>query len=116
MVLFEISDMEDVYDHAAAMLDAQSSSYETMVKKEAEKRYRSRHFKEMNKSQVTTKKNARDLWYNRGYEKGKQDYRIISYCYVCGGESDILPCSDAHQEIKKHLREKRWAHTTCIKK
>ena len=115
MAQFNISDIGEAYDRAALLLDPNSKKFERLVNVEAERRHRSKFFTAMNKARATIEKNARELGRSLGFRRGKSQYRIWGYCCVCGDEFEISPNSDAHKEIIRHLKERRWGHGACVK-
>ena len=116
MVQFKMSDLERVYDYAAILIDSNSEEYEKQVNNEAEQRYRSRHFKEMNKARTTIESRVRDWTSKTSYQKAKNEYHIWGFCSQCGEQYSILPNSDAHKEVIDHLLRNNWKHTECPKK
>jgi len=116
MAKFNISDIGEAYDQAALLVDVNSPLFKEELDKLAEKQYRSRHFKEMNKTLSKRVKETRDWALNQGIKIGKQKYRIYGYCNICGEEYDILPKSDLHNAILKHLKNNKWSHSKCQQK
>ena len=87
-----------------------SAKYRKAVKAESERTYRSRHFKEMNKSLLTK--------YEEGVEHGKEYAKIRSECSNhCGNDLvwDLTDDTD-RKEIYGILQKggiANWSHKTC---
>jgi hypothetical protein len=116
MAQFGIADVLEGYRRAAILLDRNSEQYQKDVEKEAERRYRSRHFTEQNKTRKTWEKYARDEGHYQGFRKAEETYKITYPCSVCGETLTMMPNSNDHMAAQRYLREQRWAHPTCLKK
>jgi hypothetical protein len=116
MAKYDIKDFEKACDMIAFLLDINSEKYLKEVNKEAERRYRSRHFTEMNKAVATKINQNKSSWFNAGYAKGKKDWCVWYFCAICGERIDIPPNSDSHKGVVVYMREKGWAHGECHKK
>jgi hypothetical protein len=84
MASLNISDLEKGNDRAAFNLTVQKDVIDKYVNAEAENRYRSKHFKEMNKTQNTIRKNAYNQGHEEGYNEARDYWQIYYYCSVCG--------------------------------
>jgi flagellar biosynthesis/type III secretory pathway protein FliH len=51
--------------------------------------------------------------YDEGYEQGKKDYRIWSFCAVCREPIFIQPNTEMHKALMKHMDG--WRHGDCAK-
>ena len=74
-----IKDFDRAYNMAGFLLDINSDEFEKEVNKEAERRYRSRHFSEQNKTVKTVHDNAIQSGYSGGLKDGTSQNRIW-YC------------------------------------
>lgn len=114
MSKFGIADVSEGFRRAAILLNVGSAQYQKDVNKEAERRYRSRHFTEMNKTRKTWEKAAFERGHHSGYREAERIYTITYPCSICGGLITIMPNSDSHKATQRYLREQGWAHNTCI--
>jgi hypothetical protein len=114
-----IYDVETGLIKMAQLADTNSKIYQSSLDKEAEKRYKSRHFAEMNKTTATLQRAAEtraESEYNRGWAEAYKSYSISYPCSICGALITITPNSEVHRVIIGYLRDKGWAHTECINK
>jgi hypothetical protein len=113
MAKFDLSDLEEAYENAAFLLDSNSKLFEKKANNEAERRYRSRHFTEQNKTIKTVKDESFHYGYARGYYEAREKHRIWYYCVKCGKHIDLLPNSNSHNAVIKLMRENKWGHLDC---
>lgn len=114
-----IFDVEEGLIKMAQLANTNSKNYQSSLEKEAEKRYKSRHFAEMNKTTATLQRASEERAeseYNRGWAEAYKSYSINYPCSICGRLITITPNSEVHRAIIGYLREKGWAHTDCINK
>ena len=114
-----IYDVEAGLVKMAMLADANSKTYQTSLEREAESRYKSRHFAEMNKTTATLQKAAEtriEAARNQLWAELYQKYAINFPCSICEGLITIAPGSETHREIIGYLREKGWAHSECLKR
>ena len=80
-------------------------------------RYKSRHFKEMNRTVATIKKNSEEqakMEHEKGWGKAYQSYAIFYPCARCGGMIHLTPNSEVHKVIINYLQQAGWSHVDCI--
>ena len=114
-----IYDVEAGLIKMAMLADANSEVYKNSIERGSENNYKSRHFREMNKTMATFKKAAEmreQSEYSRGWAESYRKYAINFPCSVCGELLAIEPNSEMHRVILGYLREKGWAHTECFKR
>jgi hypothetical protein len=117
MTEFHIDDVEEALVKMAALADSNSHEFWSMVGDQGEMKYKSRHFKEMNRTVATIKKTAEEKTkteYERGWGVAYQSYAIMYPCSICGGMIPLTPNSEAHKAIVNYLQEKGWAHFECM--
>ena len=114
-----VYDVEAGLIKMAMLADANSKTYQTSLESEAESRYKSRHFAEMNKTTATLQKAAEtriEAARNQVWAELYQKFAITFPCSICGGLVTIVPGSEVHRAIIGYLQEKRWAHGECLKR
>jgi hypothetical protein len=114
-----IYDVEAGLIKMALLADANSKIYQTSLEREAESRYKSRHFAEMNKTTATLQKAAEmrvEAERNQVWAETYQKYAITYPCSVCGKLITIVPGSESHRAILGYLQEQGWAHAECLKR
>ena len=116
MAQFGIANLHEGYRRAAILLHRNSEQYQKDVEKEAERRYRSRHFTEQNKTRKTWEKGAYDRGHYRGYREAEDTFKITYPCVICSEPVTMMPNSNDHMLAQRYLRERGWAHGTCFKK
>jgi hypothetical protein len=116
MAQFGIANLHEGYRRAAILLDRNSEQYQKDVEKEAERRYRSRHFKEMNSARMTIDQGGFDRGYPTGYREAEKTFKITYPCSVCGEILIMMPNANDHLAAQRYLREHNWAHSACHKK
>jgi hypothetical protein len=112
-----IYDVEAGLIKMALLANANSKIYKSSLEKEAENRYKSRHFVEMNKTTATLQKAAEaraESEYNRGWAEAYKKYSISYPCNICGVLITLTPNSEVHRAIIGYLREEGWAHAECV--
>ena len=57
-----------------------------------------------------------DAAYQRGYEKGKQDWQIWYFCNVCGEKLQMRPNDNDHKALIGYMKEHSWGHKACHEK
>ena len=112
MAQHNISDVEEAYSVAALLLDSNSNLFDKKIS-EAERRFRSRLMRTVNKARSTITKNVKDSAYNSGFLEGRSRHRIWGYCVRCGRQFYIEPNTDSHKALIDLLRERGWAHIDC---
>jgi len=116
MAKYQIVDVEDGLQRAALLLDRNSEEYDKDVNLKSERKYRSRHFIEMNKTRRTWEKEAYDRGYHQGYTEAEATFKITYRCSICGETLTMMPNANDHIAAQRYLREQGWAHSTCLKK
>jgi len=116
MAQYGIADVREGYRMAAILLDKNSDEHKKDINTKAERKYRSRHFTEMNKTRRTWEKEAYDRGYYRGYREAENTFKITWSCVICGEPVNMMPNSNDHIAAQRCLREQGWAHSTCLKK
>lgn len=116
MAKFEIADVREGYRIAAILLDRNSEEYDKDVNTRSERKYRSRHFTEMNKTRKTWEKEAYDRGYFQGFREAENKFKINYPCKICGELITMMPNSNDHLAAQRYLREQGWAHSTCLNK
>ena len=114
-----IDDVEEGLVKMAQQSNANNKMFEDLVQKEAERRYRSRHFVELNKAMATIQKDAlarAETARQVGWSEAHGNYAISYACSVCGGLIYVRPNQEEHRALIGFLREKGWSHGACIKK
>jgi hypothetical protein len=115
----KIDDVEEGLVRMAQLAYANNKMFEDLVQKEAEKRYRSRHFIELNKAMATIQKDAlarAETARQVGWSEAHGNYAISYPCCVCGGLIYMRPNQEEHRAVIGFLRENGWAHGACLKK
>lgn len=115
---FHIDNLEDALEKIAALADSNSHEYWELVGEQGEMRYKSRHFKEMNRTTATLKKTADaqvKAEYERGWAAAYKNYAILYPCKICQGMITITSDSEAHRAIIRYLQDAGWAHAKCVK-
>lgn len=52
--------------------------------------------------------------YQKGYAEAKMKYEITYPCASCGKPATVVPESEAHEDIKKYLKDEGWVHGECM--
>jgi hypothetical protein len=115
---YGIYDVEAGLVKMAILANSNSKPYKVLVVAEAERRYRSRHFTELNKAIATVQKDAAtraEVARNQGWSECFASYAIGYPCNVCGGLLYVKPNQEEHRLIVGLLREKGWGHVECHK-
>ncbi len=112
---WQITDTKKAYEIAAKLIIKNGEQYFKDVNSEAERKYKSRHFKEQNK----TVKTVTEKEYLKGFDEGwrvAEDVCTPKYpCSVCGETIKMeIGGSDTKAAID-YLVENRWAHGKCAK-
>ena len=113
MAIVRLQGEEDLdWDQAcirtAELIDVKREEFLRTVDVEADRKYKSRHMKELNRS--------RKSWTEKGYAKGVEEYCIVYPCSVCGGDLIMKPRAKDHEVMKGMMKRAGWAHSTCLKK
>jgi hypothetical protein len=116
MATFGIGDVREGYRRAAILLDRNSEEYIKNVNTESERKYRSRHFTEMNKTRRTWEKEAYDRGHHQGYRVAEDTFKITYFCSICDKTLTMMPNANDHLAAQRYMREHEWAHSTCHKK
>lgn len=115
---FHIDGLEDALEKIAALADGYSDEFWRLVGEQSEMRYKSRHFKEMNRTTATLKK-AADAQvkseFQRGWAAAYKKYAILYPCKVCQGMITITSDSEERIAIIRYLQDHGWVHTKCLK-
>ena len=114
-----IYDVEAGLIKMAMLADANSKIYKTSMEREAESKYKSRHFAEMNKTTATLQKAAEtrvEVARSQVWAEVYQEYAISYPCSICGKLITVAPGGETHRAILGYLREKGWAHGECLKR
>jgi hypothetical protein len=114
-----IYNVEEGLIKMAMLADANSKIYQTSLEREAESRYKSKHFAEMNKTTATLQKAAEtrvEAARNQTWAEMFRKYAITYPCSICGRLINIVPGSETHRAILGYLQEKGWAHGECLKR
>jgi flagellar biosynthesis/type III secretory pathway protein FliH len=110
---------EEACKLASKLLEPNSEAYRKEVEKEINKQDRSQIMSTVNKSKASWIKKGYDQGFeagnNIGYKRGEEGFKITYPCAVCGGELIMMPGAADHEAVKKYLKEKGWAHSTCLK-
>jgi len=118
-------DWESACEHLAGLANPNGKKFQKAVNREANRRYKSRHLVELNKS----KKTFIDQGYNDGFDKGHllgrregaeeatNKWRVSYPCSVCGEPIYITPeLTEWNKMIGEHLAPRGWKHGSCHKK
>ena len=116
MSKFNIKNFEKAYEWAAIILDPNCDEFEKLVNQEAERKYRSRHFTELNKARNTIHWNGFRAGSLQGENKGIAENRIWYFCAGCGKVIYVTPNSPSHTAIIKYMRDNGWSHKDCLGK
>ena len=113
MAIVRLQGEEDLdWDQAcirtAELIDVKREEFLKAVDMVADRKYKSRHMKELNSS--------RKSWTEKGYAKGAEEHRITYPCSVCGGDLTIKPGAKDHEAMKEMMKQAGWAHSTCLNK
>lgn len=113
MAIVRLQGEEDLdWDQAcirtAELVDVRREEFLRAVDGAANRVYKSRHMKELNKSKQS--------WTKRGYDRGVEEYRVTYPCSVCGGDLILKPGAKDHEAMKGMMQQAGWAHTTCLGK
>ena len=106
---------EAACERGAVLLDINNEKFQMSIQAEGERRYKSRHFKEMNKAIAKISKEK----YSEGYKRGMDVAHFTVPCNRCGRSMNF---SDYDRnwltEIKPKLKEafRDWVHNKCPEK
>jgi hypothetical protein len=113
-----IDDIEVGLVKTAILANNNSKIFLSLVDKESERRYRSRHFTEQNKAIATVQRDAlerAETARNKGWSECFSNYAISYPCSICGGLIYVRPNQEEHRLIVGFLRERGWRHSECHK-
>jgi hypothetical protein len=115
--------VKEGYEKLATLANSNSRIFDEKVKKEAERRYKSRLMSQINIARATIQKKADqeimesyEYMFNEGFECAKNDFRIHYFCCHCGKPIYLTPGSEAHQSMITYMREHGWGHQACHNK
>ncbi len=100
-------DWDEACLHASRLMDVSGKRYRDEIRAEANRVYKKRFMTEINK--------AKQTWIKKGFQEGVNESRITYPCSVCGGELVMKPEAVDHDAMKLLMKEKGWAHSTCLK-
>ena len=120
-------DWEAACEHLAGLADPNGENFKKAVKREANRRYKSRHLSELNKA----KKTFEDKGYDKGYSDGDviglrvgralgldqatREWRISYPCNVCGEPIHLKPERESTKAAVEFLSQS-WGHSSCHEK
>lgn len=111
---------EEACVFASKILEPNSEAYREEIQRELLKHDRSQLMSSINKSKKSWTEKGRKKGYKEGYKKGYQkgssDYKITYPCSVCGKDLVMKPSENDHVAMKQLMKERGWAHSSCIKK
>jgi hypothetical protein len=115
--------IKEGYDKLATLADANSRRFDEAVRREAEKRYKSRLISQVNMARATIQKKADkemmesyEYMFNEGFECAKNDFRIHYFCSRCGKPIYLTPGSEAHERMISYMKDHGWGHSSCHQK
>lgn len=109
-----INSLEKGLAYAGRFLQSNSEIFYQEVKRESERKYKSRHFTEMNKTFATREKRSYNDGHRHGYNKAKILFEIQFPCYICRKQITINPSTELHLVIRDFLSERKWGHKECV--
>ena len=99
-------ELEEAYERAATLLDANSQEFEKLANGRANALYKSRHMTELNRARGTLEKGAslrasseHKRGYQEGLNQGKLQYEVAYRCSVCDQPITIIPMSEGHKAL-----------------
>jgi CRISPR/Cas system-associated protein Cas10 (large subunit of type III CRISPR-Cas system) len=112
MARWGIDNVEEGLERSAILYNSNLEAFKKAVNNEAERRYRSRHFTELNKALKT----RYDSQQNQIFYSVKRKFCITYPCSICGRPIELQPDGKDIPIIRNYLNSAGWAHSTCINK
>ena len=103
-------DFESAGERAGSLLDEKSGKFAEEVLREANRLYKKRLMKEMNKAKGSWIEKGR----NEGFAEAESRFKIECSCAICGKPMLLVPYSDMTKAAVKHLESTGWRHTNCV--
>jgi hypothetical protein len=106
------SDWDTACLKVAILTDTNSTAFKDLVEKESLRKYKSKHFTEMNKTMQSQKQE----WYTKGYLEGSENETHFSLpCKKCGKDMDFTDFGENWPQVKQVLEGafKDWSHIKC---
>ena len=110
-------DWEDACIYCAKLIDANSAEFKRMVELEAQRQYKQRFMKELNKARDTITNNAWERAWNSGADwvrRNEDNFRIP--CGICGKTMHISSSESNWESMIKpmlHAAFKNLCHKSC---
>jgi len=109
-------DWSQACEVAAMLIDSNGKEFQSMVKREADRTYKSRFMSEMNKARVSVRSGGYWEGYADGNEAGKKEAEITYRCNLCNEPILMLPNSESHKAMVQYMYDHGWGHSSCHEK
>jgi hypothetical protein len=115
MADWKITDTSLAYEIAAKLIIKEDDQYWKDVNSEAERKYKSRHFKEQNKTIKTVGEKQYLLGFDEGFKLGESTSEIKYPCSVCKKMITMTIGGPDTKAATDYLVKSGWGHGNCVR-